>query len=158
LEVIALAMFYNYGRAMATPNYPFAGYGFPGAFNPWWNPFWGYGTFPGMGAPFMGYGAPPTFGPPYAPTYIPRSDEEIRDFVLRTIESDPEVPADANINVSVQSGVVTLTGTVPNKRVKHAVGDDAWWVPPVVDVHNELEITPRRERMAEMPTTGGKGR
>ncbi|HEY8477426.1 MAG TPA: BON domain-containing protein, partial [Chloroflexota bacterium] len=55
--------------------------------------------------------------------------------------------------VEVDSGVVTLTGTVPNKRVKAAAGDDAWWVPGVVDVRNELQVTGRhryrREEAAE---------
>ncbi len=152
-----MAMLYNYGRTMATPNFPYWGYAGLGGFGPWLGvpgaygpvpgmgaPSWGYGTFPGVVPPFGGYGPFPAAAPWYAPTYVPRSDDEIRDFVQRTIASDPMIPSDASIDVTVSNGVVTLTGTVPSKRIKHAAGDDAWWVPSVLDVHNEIEITPRR--------------
>ena len=84
-----------------------------------------------------------TYSPQYTATGLP-TDEEITEMVYDAIDADPLIPYDADINVAVDAGVVTLTGTVPNKRVKHAAGDDAWWVPGVVDVNNELEVTGRR--------------
>lgn len=142
---------------------PFMG---PGAFAP---PFMGPGTFapafmgPGaFGAPFMGPGAiaPPFMGPgTFAPGAWgggiatigaqPAPDAEIQHFVERTIDNDPEIPAHAKIDVAVQNGVVTLTGTVSNKRIKHAAGDDAWWIPQVLDIHNQIQVSPRK--------TGGTG-
>ena len=148
-------MSYAHGSARSWPTIspPWAYGGFPPGYpNPFWNPFSGYGT-----APFSWDGTLPTFGMGYGPpTYVPRNDTEIKDFVERAIDSDPMVPPDADISVQVQNGVVTLTGTVPNKRIKHAAGDDAWWVPPVRDVHNEIQIVSRRERAAgaeEAPPT-----
>ncbi|HEY8476382.1 MAG TPA: BON domain-containing protein [Chloroflexota bacterium] len=114
-------------------------------------PSWGMAG-PGMGVP----GWVPSWGPgwvsytPTVPTYttagVP-SDTEIRDMVFDALDADPIIPFDADITVEVTGGVVTLHGTVPSKRVKHAAGDDAWWVPGVIDVYNNLEIVGRRERV-----------
>ncbi len=133
-----------------------AGFGWPtpgqlGGFGPNAWPWLGaYGAYPFAG----GFGASPAFG------WIPTNDEELRDFVENAIENDPTIPPNANINVEVRNGVVTLTGTVPNKRIKHAAGDDAWWLPQVVDVHNEITVTPRRERAGATvsPTERAGGR
>jgi osmotically-inducible protein OsmY len=89
------------------------------------------------------------------------NDEELKYFVEGAIDSDPSIPPNSNIGVDVNNGIVTLTGTVPNKRIKHAVGDDAWWLPQVVDVHNEIMVTPRRERVGQtttQPTSGTSAR
>lgn len=141
-------MTYGYGPAPSWPYFgpswsPGAWGGFPGyGGTPWfgggyWGPGFGYGTFPFGPAPIY-----PALARP-AP-----NDEEIKYFVENAIDSDPEIPPHADITVDVRNGVVTLTGTVPNKRIKHAAGDDAWWVPPVTDVHNEIQVVPRRERAA----------
>jgi osmotically-inducible protein OsmY len=44
------------------------------------------------------------------------------------------------INVEVVEGVVTLTGTVKTSTEKRAAGDDAWDIPGVLDVQNQLQI------------------
>lgn len=75
------------------------------------------------------------------------SDDEIKDMVLTSLDADPRIPFDSDISVDVTGGIVTLSGTVPNKRIKHAAGDDAWWIPDVVDINNELQIVGRRERV-----------
>jgi hypothetical protein len=75
-------------------------------------------------------------------------DELIRHLVEDTIDNDPSISPRAKIDVNVKSGVVTLTGTVSNKQIKHAAGDDAWWLPQVIDVHNQIGVVSRRERMA----------
>lgn len=81
------------------------------------------------------------------------SDAQIRKLIYDAIKADPTIPPEAEIEVEVKEGVVTLTGSVPNKMVKHAVGDDAWWVPGVWDVHNKVEITPPRGKgTAPTPT------
>ena len=73
--------------------------------------------------------------------------------IYDALDADPLVPYDADIDVAVDSGEVTLTGTVPNKRVKHSIGDNAWWVPGVTDVHNHLAIGGRR-RSRSAPKEG----
>ncbi|MGH2459372.1 MAG: BON domain-containing protein, partial [Chloroflexota bacterium] len=144
-------MNYGYGQASGWPYN-----------NPYWSPTgWGgnfggnYG-FGGYGNPWLGYG---TF--PYAPVpfvsaagWPQAEDGEIKYFVENALDNDPEIPAHANVNVDVHGGVVTLTGTVPNKRMKHAAGDDAWWIPQVLDVHNEINVVSRRERSAESEKPG----
>jgi len=141
------------------------GYGYPPGFGV------GYGFQPGFGVGYgfqpgfgMGYGMPGyAMGPAgygYAPAMtgaVPAAatDEQIRDMVHDSLDADPIIPYDADIGVDVHNSVVTLTGTVPNKRIKHAAGDDAWWIPPVVDVENDLEVArARRAGPAEQQPTG----
>ena len=138
---------------MAGPGGPF-GPGFSpwmgGGFGPWggWGPTpgptWG-GTYgPGMGG----------FGPGVYYGGIP-SDEEIRNMIFDSLDTDPLIPYDSDIKVDVTAGVVTLTGTVPSKRVKHSAGDDAWWVPGVIDINNQLQVT--RRGQAGRGATGQTG-
>ncbi|MBI2939205.1 MAG: BON domain-containing protein [Chloroflexi bacterium] len=123
-----------------------------------------FGAFPhpGYPSPFTGFGGIPswyglgglrrwggTYSPQFTTTGLP-TDEEISEMVYDAIDDDPLIPWDAEINVDVEAGEVTLTGTVPNKRIKHAAGDNSWWIPGVVDVHNSLQVTGhRRARGAE---------
>lgn len=122
--------------------------------------FMGYGFQPGYAAGFgmPGYPLPmpPTAMPMgYRPRMLgafagPATDEQIRDMVYESLDADPIIPYDAAIDVDVVGGVVSLTGTVPNRRIKHAAGDDAWWIPSVVDVNNNLQVArPRRGAAAE---------
>lgn len=47
----------------------------------------------------------------------------------------------SSINVSVDSGLVTLTGTVANLFQKRQADDDAWDIPGVLGGNNNLIIT-----------------
>jgi hypothetical protein len=117
---------------------PWAGYGGGG-----WGGY-GMGGWGGFGFPaFSG------LAPGIALSMLPQPDPEIAAFVERAIDNDPTIPAHANIDVAVRNGIVTLTGTVSNKRIKHAAGDDAWFVPWVIDVHNEINVVPRTARTAQ---------
>jgi hypothetical protein len=75
-----------------------------------------------------------------------------------SILADPLIPANVEINVDSDAGVVTLTGTVPTKQVKHAAGDDAWWIPGVDDVHNDIQVQVRRPREEQEGREGGEQR
>ena len=44
------------------------------------------------------------------------------------------------MTITVQGGVVTLSGTVRNRMVKFAAYSDAFWTYGVTDVRNELAI------------------
>lgn len=120
---------------------------------------WDYGYFPGYMGGFMpgfmpgwtmpswGLGGLRTWGGTYSPQFTATglpTDEEITEMIYDALDDDPIVPYDAPIDIDVSAGVVTLSGTVPNKRVKHAAGDDAWWIPGVVDVRNDIEVGGRR--------------
>ncbi|TAK31734.1 MAG: BON domain-containing protein [Chloroflexota bacterium] len=119
----------------------------------------GGGFWPGyamMGAPYAGYWTPgygwgypgPTYGGTYTgyftSTYGMASDDQIRGLVYDAIDADPTIPPGVEINVDVKDGIVTLSGTVPSKRIKHSVGDTAWYLPAVTDVNNNIQVTPRR--------------
>ena len=115
----------------------------------WAGPAWGWGpgmaAGPGYGAGY-GFGPGLGFGPAYAPAYyggLP-TDSETEEMIYDAIDADPLIPFDANIDVAVEAGTIYLRGEVPSKRIKHAAGDDAWWIPGVVDVHNEIKVTARR--------------
>jgi osmotically-inducible protein OsmY len=88
------------------------------------------------------------WGMGYTAATLP-TDEDITNMVLTNIDNDPLIPWDVNLNVRADAGEVFLEGTVPNKRIKHAAGDDAWWVPGVIDVHNMIKVAKREERKPE---------
>ncbi len=107
---------------------------------------WGYGGGQMMGGPMGPMGGP--WGMGYTAATLP-TDEDITNMVLTNIDNDPLIPWDVNLNVRADAGEVFLEGTVPNKRIKHAAGDDAWWVPGVIDVHNMIKVAKREERKPE---------
>lgn len=115
----------------------------------------GFGPYPGA----WGLGGVRRWGGAYSPQFIATglpTDEEIEEMIYDALDADPMIPYDADISVAVDTGVVTLTGTVANKRTKHAAGDDVWWVPGVVDVNNEVAVTGRRKiRSAPSETETG---
>jgi osmotically-inducible protein OsmY len=71
-----------------------------------------------------------------------RSDTRIAEDVSEALTRDPEVDA-SDIDVHVQDGEVTLTGTVSDRRTKRRAEDDAAACSGVRDVHNRLTIAER---------------
>ena len=74
------------------------------------------------------------------------TNQPIACMVVNSINTDSGVPSDSDITVDVEAGIVTFSGTVPTKFAKHRAGDDAWWLPDVIDVRNQLQVIPRRNR------------
>lgn len=70
----------------------------------------------------------------------PRTDAAIAADVRRALDTDPNINA-ARITTSVVNGVVQLGGTVPTYYQIDAAANDAWSVPGVVDVVNELTVS-----------------
>jgi hypothetical protein len=119
-----------------------------GTFAPGWTGAWAP-TFGGIG----GLGGLRRWGGSYSPQFtntgLP-TDEEIEEMVYDAMDNDPAIPYEVDIDVSSDAGTVTLTGTVPSKLVKHAAGQDAWWIPGVVDVNNNITVSGERKvRRAE---------
>jgi osmotically-inducible protein OsmY len=84
-----------------------------------------------------------------------RSDERIREDVSEELTRHPEVDA-SEIEVSVQDGEVTLSGTVEDRRAKRLAEDVVERVSGVNEVHNQLRA--RRglgQKIADMLTGSG---
>ncbi len=69
-----------------------------------------------------------------------RTDEDIRDDVRRELAWDPRLRS-PNVEVQVESGVVTLTGTVDSSARRHAVEKAAHRIAGVHHVANEIDVT-----------------
>jgi osmotically-inducible protein OsmY len=70
------------------------------------------------------------------------TDEEIADGVRRGLDRDVRIVNPDTISVAVTNGVVSLSGTVPNARLRIAAEEDAWNVPGVADVMNDIAVAP----------------
>jgi osmotically-inducible protein OsmY len=72
---------------------------------------------------------------------IMNSDTQIQQAVLRELAWDTRVIT-AHIGVTVERGVVTLSGTVPTYAERLAAQDAAHRVAGVLDVANDLQVLP----------------
>ncbi|MFP8489199.1 BON domain-containing protein [Gracilimonas sp. Q87] len=68
-----------------------------------------------------------------------RTDTLIREDIENQIAADARI-FNSEVNVTVDKGVVTLTGNVPSYRAKTAAGDAARVVPGVIDVINNIMV------------------
>jgi len=75
---------------------------------------------------------------------LPRvwSDAEIRATIRDNLDRDVRILTPSKIHLTVDSGVVTLSGTVTTYNQKTAASDDAWAAPGVIDVINEIDVAP----------------
>jgi osmotically-inducible protein OsmY len=74
-------------------------------------------------------------GQPMGPT----SDTEIEEFIYDALEY---LPASNEVEVRVDGGRATITGSVPHKRLKRDIGEIAWAIPAINDVQNNVTISP----------------
>lgn len=77
-----------------------------------------------------------------------RSDDQLRDRVCESLSDDDQLDA-SQIEVAVEGGEVTLSGTVDDRRAKRDAEDCASSVPGVRDVQNRLRV---RDRLASLPS------
>ncbi len=73
------------------------------------------------------------------PRNIVRSDERVADELIERLTRDDHIDA-REILVAVDAGVVTLTGEVPERRMKHRAEDLAVAVQGVREVHNRVSV------------------
>lgn len=71
----------------------------------------------------------------------PSTDQEIEDFLYDALEF---LTGTNEVEVRCESGRVTLTGSVPLKRLKRDVGEIAWAIPTINDVQNNVTVATRR--------------
>ncbi|HEY4244339.1 MAG TPA: BON domain-containing protein [Kofleriaceae bacterium] len=78
-----------------------------------------------------------------------RSDERIKELVHDQLTDHAHVDA-TDIEVAVQDGEVTLTGTVEDLNQKRMAEDSVFQLRGIRDVHNQLRIQ-RPQRFPEKP-------
>lgn len=102
----------------------------------------GYGQEQGYGQAQGGYG-PSGMGMGghrgRGPRGYQRSDDRIREMVNDALEDDDHVDA-SDIEVQVQGGEVTLTGTVGDRQQKRRAEEAIEHLRGVRDVHNQLRV------------------
>ena len=74
--------------------------------------------------------------------YVPRSDDEVKSAVMLALAKDPRISADADVQVMVQSGTVTLKGSVGYLQARRAAAQDAGNTVGVLRVRNHLKAAP----------------
>jgi osmotically-inducible protein OsmY len=108
-----------------------------------------YGTFRGHGSPsgqFRGKG----------PKGYQRSDERLHEDICERLTDDVSIDA-SEITVEVRSGEVTLSGTVPDRRMKRAAEDLVEETSGVKQVHNTLRVEWQPEDRESGDTYGTQG-
>jgi hypothetical protein len=68
-----------------------------------------------------------------------RSDDRIKEDICEQLMQSAHIDA-SEITIEVQSGRVMLEGTVPERRMKHAIEDLADSVAGVSDVENKIRV------------------
>ena len=86
----------------------------------------------------------------------PASEQDVEEFIYDALEL---MPGAAEVEVRCEGGRVSLTGSVPHKRIKRDAGEIAWAIPAIADVNNAIAITTRRRsrsftRDTESPPSG----
>jgi len=84
-----------------------------------------------------------------------RSDERIRDDVCEQLYRTPDLDV-GDVSVEARNGVVTLEGTVPDRRMKHRIEDLCDQCLGVQDVENRIRVRRQDQgdgsRMASSPS------
>jgi BON domain len=122
-----------------------------------------YGTgyapnpFAGGFSPVTGGFSPALYGATYGATSTTGEqlgDREIENLIDDILDADP-LTCNADIQVQCQGHVVTLSGTVVGRLSKIAAGNDAWSIPGVRDVNNNIDIKSRSPQGNKQRQTTG---
>lgn len=97
----------------------------------------GHGGYPGM--PGGSAGAPARGGRPRVPRHYRRSDERICDELYGRLVQQDHIDA-GDVSIDVRDGRVILEGSVPERRMKHAIEDLAEGCAGVQDIDNRIRV------------------
>lgn len=89
------------------------------------------------------------------PSGYMRSDERIREMVCEALSDDPDVDA-TNIEVTVKSGEVLLSGTVEDRQQKRVAEDVVDQVSGVKDIQNQIRVSSERKAPGKEAGVGAK--
>ena len=93
---------------------------------------------------------------PQGPKGYTRSDERVREDISERLMQCYDIDS-SEVTVQVQSGKVTLEGTVPSRHMKHAIEDIADSAPGVQDVDNRIRVTSSAARWGGNQDAGTLG-
>jgi osmotically-inducible protein OsmY len=68
-----------------------------------------------------------------------RSDDRVKEDICEYLERNAMIDA-SDVDITVAEGVVTLTGTVPDRQMKRMCEDEIENMPGVKDVNNQLRV------------------
>lgn len=85
-----------------------------------------------------------------------RSDERVKEDVCDRLTDAYDLDVE-NISIEVKDGKVTLTGTVPERHMKHRVEDIASMCTGVKDVENQVRVAQSQGSDNESGTTSATG-
>lgn len=88
------------------------------------------------------------------PSGYTRSDERIKEQVCDLLTDDPDVDA-SGIDIQVKNGEVTLTGTVPDRRMKRMAEECIENCSGVKDVTNNLKVQQQQDGQGQKESRGG---
>jgi hypothetical protein len=89
---------------------------------------------------FMGRGGPGSAGgSPPGPKGYQRSDERLREDISERIMQAHTIDS-SDVTVEVSGAKVVLEGTVPDRRMKHAIEDLADACPGIQDIENRIRV------------------
>lgn len=118
-----------------------------------------YGYGGGMQRGMYGGGSQSAYGAGQhrgrGPRGYQRSDDRIREDVCERLTDDPQIDA-SNLEVTVKSGEVTLSGTVNSREDKRRAAECAEDISGVKDVHNTLRVSAEQgggEQRSTLQTT-----
>jgi hypothetical protein len=95
---------------------------------------------------------------PYAgrgPKGYKRSDQQVIEEASQRLERDGEIDA-TDIEVTAESGIITLRGTVPDRRTKRRAEECVESVYGVRDVMNELRVSSQSEQSSSQTSQGSQ--
>lgn len=87
----------------------------------------------------------------HGPKGYRRTDERITEDLCERLSDDDDVDA-SQISVEVHGGVATLTGTVPDRRMKHRAEDLAEHCSGVTDIENRIRVVRQDDRQGRSAT------
>lgn len=117
--------------------------------------------FAGQAGQFAGsYDIYPRHDAPHArrgPKNYVRSDERIRELICERLIQNLSIDV-SDVSIEVQSGRVTLSGTVPDRHMKHAIEDvvDGCW--GVDEIENDMRVQSAQETTSPASGTGQRSR
>jgi hypothetical protein len=113
----------------------------------------GYGGSSGYGASSVGAGGIGQGHRGRGPKGYTRSDDRIKEDISERLSDDPLIDA-SDVTVETRQGVVTLTGSVDSRQLKHRIEDLVECCSGVKDIENRLTV---RSSSAQSSASRGQG-